>query len=165
MHFIEFNEVQEWIRDHAINLAPGDTFEIPATSLVLSGPFGQAADPQGQEEAIATACVESIGKWDECLLWVKEWGIWPSSEDWPAYYEARGQQGERRSIDVAPGHLFEIGERHLLILFLRLVLENAWEVQVVTLLFGQPVSRVYISHDECVEVWAPRESPLSAHAV
>jgi hypothetical protein len=162
MQFMEDNQIREWIGDHAINLAPRNTFEIPGASRVLGCAFGQAASPQGQEETIAKACVDAIGQWDECLLWVQEWGIWPSSEDWPAYYEARGQQGERRSLDVAPGHLFEIGETHRLIRFLQLVLENAWEAQLVTVFQRKAVSRVYISHDEWVEVWVLGESSPSS---
>jgi hypothetical protein len=164
MHFIEINEIREWIEERAVILASGDKFQIPETALVLSKPFGQAVDPRGQEEAVATACVESIGAWDECLLWVQEWGVWPSSENWPAYYQARGQQGELRSLDVAPGHLFNVSETPLLIRFLQLVLENAWEAQLVSLLQGQAMSRACVSHDEWVEVWARPESPQSSPA-
>jgi hypothetical protein len=164
MRFIESDEIREWFGDHAINLAANDTFEIPGTSLVISGPFGQAAEPQGNEKALAMSCVECVGTWDACLLWIQEWGVWPSSEDWPAYYEARGQQGERRSLGVAPGHLFEAGEKQLAIRFLQLVLENAWEAQLVSASHGKPVSRVYISHDEWVEIWAPGELSPSVRA-
>jgi hypothetical protein len=164
MHFIEPNEIHEWIQERAIDLASGDKFEIPGTSLVLSRPFGQAVEPRGQEETVVSACVESIGRWDECLLWVQEWGVWPSSENWPAYYEARGQQGERRSLGVAPGHLFGSGDQHLLVGFLRFVLENAWEAQLVSVLHGQPTSHAHVSHDEWVDVWAPVETSASTPA-
>jgi hypothetical protein len=157
MHFIESDEIREWVGEHSIDVAPNDRFKIPRTSLVLSGPFGQAADPKGQEGSIALSCVERLGTWDECLLWVQEWGVWPSSEDWPAYYAARGQQGERRSLGIAPGHIFEAGEKQLVVRFVQLVLENAWDAQLVTLLNDEPVSRMYISHDEWVEVWVPGE--------
>jgi hypothetical protein len=164
MHFIELNEIRQWIEERALVLSAGDKFQTPETALVLSRPFGQALDPPGQEQTVATACVESIGAWDECLLWVQEWGVWPSSENWPAYYQARGQQGELRSLEVAPGHLFDASETSLLIRFLQLILENAWEAQLVSLLQGQVMSRTHISHDEWVEVWATPGSPPSAPA-
>jgi hypothetical protein len=157
MHFIESDEIREWVGEHAINVTRDGRFEIPRTSLVLRGPFGQAADPQGQEGSIASSCVERIGAWDECLLWIQEWGVWPSSEDWPAYYTARGEQGERRSLDIAPGHIFEAGEKQLVVRFLQLVLENAWEAQLVTVSSDQPMSHMYISHDEWVGVWVQGE--------
>ncbi len=164
MRFIETNEIHAWIQERAINLDSRERFQIPGASLVLSKSFGQAVEPRGQEETVASACVESIGRWDECLLWVQEWGVWPSSENWPAYYEARGQQGERRSLRKAPGHLFMPGDEPLLVRFLCLVLENAWEAQLVSVLGGRPRSHVSLSHDEWIDVWASVEPPLQSLA-
>jgi hypothetical protein len=159
MHFIELDEIREWTQERGIDLASEERVQLSGTPLLLSRPFGQAVDSRGQEEIVATACVESIGEWDECLLWVQEWGVWPSSENWPAYYQERGQQGERRSLEKAPGHVFGLGETHMLTQFLRLVLENAWEAQVVFLLGGRAIARAHVSHDEWVDVWAIPEVP------
>jgi len=40
------------------------------------------------------------------LLWVTEWGIWPSSENWHLYYKLRQSYGDTRLLEEAPGHLF-----------------------------------------------------------
>ena len=43
---------------------------------------------------------------DECLLWVTQWGVWPSSENFHVFYRVRESYGERRLLYNAPGHLF-----------------------------------------------------------
>jgi hypothetical protein len=40
------------------------------------------------------------------LLWIKEWDIWPSSENWHLYYRLRQSYGDQRLLHEAPGHLF-----------------------------------------------------------
>jgi hypothetical protein len=54
--------------------------------------------------------IDSLGKWDEYLAWITLWGVWPSGEDWPEFYAWRGALGERRSLDIAPGHRFDYRE-------------------------------------------------------
>src|ERR1700676_3036622 len=40
------------------------------------------------------------------LLWITEWGIWPSSENWHLYYRLPQIYGDQRLLHEAPGHLF-----------------------------------------------------------
>ncbi|HLQ52393.1 MAG TPA: hypothetical protein VK129_12900, partial [Terriglobales bacterium] len=40
------------------------------------------------------------------LLWITEWGIWPSSENWHLYYMLRQSYSDQRLLQEAPGHLF-----------------------------------------------------------
>src|SRR6266566_2493403 len=40
------------------------------------------------------------------LLWITEWGIWPSSENWHLYYRLRQTYSDQGLLDEAPGHLF-----------------------------------------------------------
>jgi len=115
--------------------------------------FGQSATPQGLELETAAWCVESLAEWDECLLWITQTGVWPSSENWPRFYEARGVEGELRSLKVAPGHLFNSSERDKLAQFVRLTLENAWDGAVLPALQGVRTPRfAIVSHDEWVEL-------------
>jgi hypothetical protein len=37
------------------------------------------------------------------LLWITEWGIWPSSENWHLYYKLRQTYGDYRLLQEAPG--------------------------------------------------------------
>ena len=40
------------------------------------------------------------------LVWVNEYGIWGSSEDWNLYYKWRRSMGDSGVIDDTEGHLF-----------------------------------------------------------
>ena len=106
----------------------------------------------GREPAVAAAAVRALGAWNECLVWVTEWGVWASGEDWPRFYAWRGAHGERRSLEVAPGHLFSAREAAEMEDLLTPVLENAWDATVLPALAGAPTDRrVVTSHDEWIE--------------
>lgn len=132
------------------------------------GPIGLADDPalghcvrlqyaagarSGQEGAIAAAGVRALRPWDECLVWITGWGVWPSGENWPEFYAWRGHHGERRSLDAAPGHRFLADEARELTVLLQLVLENAWDATVVPASNRAAMDqRVVVSHDEWIEL-------------
>jgi hypothetical protein len=40
----------------------------------------------GEEAAAAEDLVTRLGEWDECLVVITLWNVWPSSEDWPTFY-------------------------------------------------------------------------------
>lgn len=40
------------------------------------------------------------------LLWITEWSVWPSSENWHLYYKLRHSYGDLRLLHEGPGHLF-----------------------------------------------------------
>src|SRR5262249_6209516 len=66
------------------------------------------------------------------LLWMTEWGIWPSSENWHLYYRLRQSYGDLRLLDEAPGHLFLEHEAEDLASFLQLAMLNGWGGYVLT---------------------------------
>jgi hypothetical protein len=41
------------------------------------------------------------------LLWINEFGIWPSSEDWNLFDKFRRSLNETRYLSESPGHLFD----------------------------------------------------------
>src|SRR4051812_45991027 len=41
------------------------------------------------------------------LVWLTEWGIWPSEESWPLFRRWLLSHGDTRSLGEAPGFLFE----------------------------------------------------------
>jgi hypothetical protein len=148
MQFLEDNQIAEWYSEHGLTHS-----NVAVGAVVMKLFFGQSVEPPGQESEIAAAAVEALGPWEECLLWIKLWSIWPSSEDWPKYYAERGAQGERRSLEIAPGHLFIADEQRLLLRFLQVVLENAWEAEAYPITGGiLNGRRLFVSHDEFIEI-------------
>ena len=156
MDFLENDGIRDWCIERGFALGPKSELIIdPAERVLECRGYGQQADPEGQEVEIAEWSVGNLKDWDECLLWVTSWGVWPSSENWPGYYKARGDQGERRSLEIAPGHLFTAVESELLKHFLRLVLENAWDAHVLPARGGRGSgTHALVSHDEWVEIRA-----------
>jgi hypothetical protein len=160
MQFLENNQIEEWCSERHVPLPLSEA----EGTVVSTRFFGQAVAPRGQEGTVAAAVFAELGVWDECLLWIREWSIWPSSEDWPAYYAERGVHGERRSLRVAPGHLALSEDRDALTSFLRITLENAWEAYVIPVVASLSTGRwAHASHDEFVEVLVEPQGRHSAN--
>lgn len=66
---------------------------------------------------------------------------------------AGGAHGERRSLDVAPGHLLRAEEAADLVELLTQILENGWDATLLPARGGVATDRrVVTSHDEWIEV-------------
>jgi hypothetical protein len=165
LRFLELNEIEEWCGEHGIEVA--DTGPCPDPHLShLARVTYASGQRSGREAAVARVCVQALGEWDECLLWITLTGVWPSGEDWPAYYAMRGERGERRALDVAPGHAFRPGETEPLTQFLTAVMENGWDAYVLPVRWdGETAVRLRISHDEYVELQSRRSVQFDALAV
>jgi hypothetical protein len=157
MRFLEDPFIREWCREHAVAITePDDTIprllEDPAlshASRLVFAPHGRS----GYEPGVASAILHALGCWDECLLWVTGWGVWPSSENWPRYHALRARHGEKMSLDMAPGHLVTPEESAEFFDLLLQVLENGWDAFVLPALNGEAAPlRLRISHDGWVIV-------------
>lgn len=168
MRFLAVNECWEWCRAHGVALDAQDrpvfdpTLAHRARLTYVEEPgHGVAVRPE-----VLAAIQDALGRWDECLLWVTLWGVWPSTENWPVYYGLRGNLGERRSLDEAPGHLgASAGDRQQLAAFLRLILNHAWEGYVFAARGAETYTRAFISHDEWVSLASRHPFALSTSAV
>lgn len=88
------------------------------------------------------------------LLWITEWGIWPSSENWHLYYRIRGSYGDQRAIHAAPGHMFGAHEMDDLASFLQLAMLNGWGGYVLT---EANYANAFFSHDETIEFYSDEQ--------
>lgn len=157
MRILEYPHLWEWCREHGVHLdeagdGPPAVKPDPALvhrSRIVFAPGG----PVGHEPAVAAAILQALGTWDECLLWITRWGVWPASEDWPRYYALRGEHGVRLSIDDAPGHLLSPREpEHTADLLLQ-VLNNGWDAAIFPAHGGRALPvRIHLSHDGWVRL-------------
>jgi hypothetical protein len=92
------------------------------------------------------------------LLWITQWSIWPSSENWHLYYRLRQSYDDHRLLEEAPGHLFLKHEGEDLASFLQIAIQHAWEGYLITEL---DYVSVFFSHDEYIEFYAELDSNLS----
>jgi hypothetical protein len=156
MECLEHNEICAWAEAHG--LTQGENFQVRLPDLPSLGIRTYAhGSRSGEERAAAEDLVRTLGAWEECVVRIALWGVWPSSEDWPRFYAWRGAFNERRLLDVAPGHRFDRGEMTLLYELLTLIMENAWDADILCSRHGNAARvRGHISHDEWYEV---REAP------
>jgi hypothetical protein len=92
------------------------------------------------------------------LLWITEWGIWPSSENWHLYYKLRQAYGDHRLLHEAPGHLFLEYEAEDLASFLQVAMLNGWGGYVLP---QADYVNAFFSHDEYIAFFAEREESLA----
>ena len=85
------------------------------------------------------------------LLFITEWGIWPSSENWHLYYKLRQTYGDWRLLEEAPGHLFLEHEAEDLATFLQIAMLNGWGGYVLT---QANYVNAFFSHDEYIDFFA-----------
>jgi hypothetical protein len=85
------------------------------------------------------------------LLWITEWGIWESSENWHLYYKLRQSYGDSRPLREAPGHLFLGHEAEDLTSFLQVAFLNGWGGYVLT---QADYVNAFFSHDEYIDFFA-----------
>jgi hypothetical protein len=152
VEFLEDNQICQWAEERG--LLRGERFEVQLPELPSKHRAAYANGRRsGREEAAAEELIAGLGSWDECLVLIKLWGVWSSGEDWPKFYAWRGALGERRSLEAAPGHRFDHGETVLLAGILTLIMENAWDAEVLCSVRGRADKmRATISHDEWFEL-------------
>ena len=91
-----------------------------------------------------------IEPFDHCLLWVTEWGVWHSSENWHLFYRVRESYAERRRLHDAPGHLFLEHEAVDLATFVGLALLSGWDFYILP---DTAYANVFVSHDGFLHIY------------
>ena len=92
------------------------------------------------------------------LLWITEWSIWPSSENWHLYYKLRQTYNEQRLLQEAPGHLFLEHEAEDLASFLQVAMSNGWGGYILT---QADYVNAFFSHDEHINFFAQSDENLA----
>lgn len=108
--------------------------------------------------ALAHWIASSITYRMDVLLWITEWDIWPSSENWHLYYKLRQGYGDLRLLHEAPGHLFLAHESEDLASFLQIAMLNGWGGYVLP---HAPYVSAFFSHDEYINFYAESEADLA----
>lgn len=91
------------------------------------------------------------------LVWITEWGIWGSSENWHLYYKLRQSYRDLRLLHEAPGHLFLGHESEDLTSFLQIAMLNGWGGYVLT---QMDYVNAFFSHDEYIDFFAAHDQNL-----
>jgi hypothetical protein len=84
-----------------------------------------------------------------CLVWVTEWGIFPSNENLHLFYRLRQTYGETRLLPEAPGHLCLNFESAEVLTLIHLGMLFGWDFHLI---LTSGYARAFVSHDEWVEM-------------
>ena len=139
------SEAIEWSKCQKLNL---DARQRPAISDGFRQ--GRFEIPKSADRQLwfCRFIERSLRPWSRCLLWVTQWGVWESSENWHLYYRLRQSYGDMRLLEQTPAHLFLDYENHDLVSFLQVALGAGWDFSVLT---HEGYAHVVVSHDEWVE--------------
>jgi hypothetical protein len=124
MRFYTKDECEEWLRGR-------DRVRPDQTAGIAVERIGYPPEPHKFfyfAHWIATSMTYRM----PTLLWVTEWSIWPSSENWHLYYRLRQGYGDRTLLHETPGHLFLEHEAEDLASFLQIAMLNGWGGYVLT---------------------------------
>jgi len=93
---------------------------------------------------IARRLVSWLEDFDSALLWIREYKIWPSSENWHLYYRLRSSYSNYCQLQEAPGH-FALGhEKDDLISLVQLTLLFGWGGHLLAV---PDTTYAFLSHD------------------
>jgi hypothetical protein len=156
MRYLTTVETPSWCRERGIGLDAQGTPERSAAH-----PHTKTWNiPKASTKVVSFARrLEGLLKpWDRMLLWPTSWNIWPSSENWHAYYKLRRSYGDFHLIEEAPGHLFLGHEGPDFVSFLQLGITFGWDMHVLA---EEDRTRLFISHDEWFEISTKNDALIS----
>ena len=143
MRCISEDECRLWVHEHC----PGPSLASPADDDATLA-YGVPADSSAKT-CVARAIVADMTISQPGLLWVTEWGVFPSGENLELFRGYRSSLGEERALHDAPGHVFAGPDRAGVEALLALSLYFYWDV---ALFEGDAGMVAKASHDEWIEV-------------
>jgi hypothetical protein len=151
MKTLNVEAVKNWLR--VLSLL-GTEGEVDLKGFL--GPvYVKLPDETGKKTNLARVLVDSFGSAKEGLLWINEYGIWPSSENRLIFYALRRLIGEERPLEAAPGHVFRAEDKDLLSALLAVVFYFSWGALLVR---GDMRLIARVSHDDSVDFYGAADA-------
>lgn len=158
MKAIDNAAISSWLNTNQLVSADG-SLELLGAPLRRSYPIPS----DSAKKTVLSRIVASLFDSDrEALLWINEYGIWPSAEDWTLFSGFRAHLGEESSLHEKPGYLFSNKDVDLVSSILALVLYFVWGALLIS-----PDKRflVRISHDEVLETFCSDPQALPSRVI
>jgi hypothetical protein len=153
MNFLDWTECARWSAAHGYPVVEPDGHgragpAVPKDFRELR--LGYPKD-SGRKVALARTVISALLR-TEGLLWVGDWGVWPSSEHMPLFMRFRAALGEHRPLIQAPGHVVTAVEPDDAISVLAMSLFFFWDCHLLT---AEPGPLFVCSHDEWASIFLP----------
>jgi len=84
-----------------------------------------------REIHIARKIADWIHSYEKCTLWITDYGIWPSHENWTLYEKLRSAYGDQTKLADAPLHVFDSEEKNDFVTFLELAFRFGWGGKII----------------------------------
>src|SRR5262245_48306997 len=157
MQFLSREASAEWCAANGFGVEPGG--DCPQQPHGPSAKFEIPSDA-GRRVALARLLWESVAaSAPRALLWVTQFGVWPSSEHRPLAESARSAWGAPGPLATFPGQLVALGEQDDGLSVLVLALLFLWDCWLLPAGGSQAA---FLSHDECGVAFFRDESEHSA---
>jgi hypothetical protein len=104
----------------------------------------------GKKTALSRIITDLFSQECESLLWINEYGIWPSCEDQNLFHGFRESLGASDKLQDKPGHIFFKEDLFNISSLLSLILYFYWGAIIIS---SNKRSIVKISHDEVLEIF------------
>jgi hypothetical protein len=161
MQFLTSAECEQWLSDRdrvrptlsSCSLPPGGRVGEGGEFTARIGFPNKAHRLQWFARQIATQLASGA----PCLMWLDEWGIW--NENLHLYYRLRESYGDRRLLEVAPGHLCLGYETEDLATMLQVAKLNGWGGYLLTHL---DYVNAFVSHDEYIDLFSNDQSLIES---
>ena len=95
------------------------------------------------------------------LVWIDEFGVWPSGEHMPLFHRLRASLGETRNLFDVPGHLCEEGDEDDGLSVLSVSALFLWDCYV----YSENEVIVALSHDEYGTIYEATANPETRAAL
>lgn len=112
----------------------------------------------GKKTALSKIIASFFDNDVQALLWIYEFGIWPSCEDRNLFDGFRRSLGESQPISMKPGHIFSNSDLDSLASLLSMVLYFCWGAIVISTANDFVIK---ISHDEIINVFTKDQKTFS----
>ena len=157
MRFVTVLEAREWALAHGYAFQPFGTQARLDSHSFRTRRYAIPEDA-GARVALCRSLWESIvGGQLDGLLWVTEWGVWPSGEHMPLVQTLRTAHGESRPLIEAPALHFGAADDDAAFSFFILSALFLWDCY---LLASSGESGAFLSHDEFLRVFARNPDAL-----
>jgi hypothetical protein len=139
MRTLTKNEATAWCRGHGVALDDRGRPVKPENAKVFLIP-----PDSGRKIALVAGELRAFESVPEYLVWITEWGVWPSSERPHIFDRFRASYGEHRTLADVPGHAFQATEYEDAQSLVTLCVLFLWDVFVV----APGCAVLHFSHDE-----------------
>jgi len=144
MQYLTADESRAWAvrRGYPVNASNGRLSESEVRDPIRF----DVPEDAGARVILARVLWEAAGQGaSEVLVWVTDWGVWPSGEHPPLAEAARRGFGAERPMHETPGHLARSGDDDAALGVLCMAVLFLWDCWVLPA-DGRPA--VFVSHDE-----------------